>query len=151
VFATPQLKPPNVVFGALLDFRNYDLWPPSVTLVDPFTRVPYKASELPTGLPRRNRRIVQQNGIGPTTTVDEIQTLMQAFKPDDPPFLCLPGVREYHENPGHTGDPWLMHRRRGEGTLFFIFDQLHRYGVAPIRAVQFQIVPAGFAIAEVPA
>lgn len=147
VFATPQAKPPSVVFGAVLDFRNYDLWPPSVTLVEPFTRVPYKAKELPYKFLRRNRRIVEQQGEPGPTEVEEVQTLMQAWGLDENPFLCLPGVREYHDNPGHSGDQWLMHRRRGEGTLFFIFDQLYRYGIAPIRGLQFRL--AGYAV-EVP-
>jgi len=36
--------------------------------------------------------------------------LMVAAEPDEIPFLCLPGIREYHENPAHTGDSWLLHR-----------------------------------------
>lgn len=26
------------------------------------------------------------------------------------PFLCLRGIREYHEHPQHTGDDWLLYR-----------------------------------------
>ncbi len=42
-FAKP-LRPAAVVFGALLDFTDYDLRPPSVTLVDPFTSRPLLTS-----------------------------------------------------------------------------------------------------------
>src|SRR5438067_13891236 len=51
VFAAP-IKPPAVVFGAELDFSNYDLWAPSVRLVDPFSREPYVFPELPSLLKR---------------------------------------------------------------------------------------------------
>ena len=47
-FAAPQLQPPAIVFGALLDFTNYDLYPPSVRLVNPFTREPYSLKSIPT-------------------------------------------------------------------------------------------------------
>src|ERR1044072_7396691 len=56
VYASPRLKPPAVIFGAILDFTNYDFWPPSVTLVNPFTREPYKQKELPTFMKRRTLR-----------------------------------------------------------------------------------------------
>jgi hypothetical protein len=152
VFGAPQLKPPAVVFGALLEFTNYDLWPPSVLLVDPFTRVPYKMNELPSPLPRAMLPVPGEGeGSGMPVEV-QVQTLMQAYNEEDVPFLCLPGVREYHEHPAHTGDPWLRHRRSGEGTLHFLLEQLYRYGVQPINryGVQLQVRITGFAQEEVP-
>jgi hypothetical protein len=79
--------------------------------------------------------------------------LMQAHGPDEIPFPCLPGVREYHEHPGHSGDPWLLHRGGGEGTLYFLLEKLYQYGVAPISTYHVQLVPAvtGFAQSEIPA
>ena len=158
VFANPVLKPPAVVFGALLDFTNYDLWAPSVKLVDPFTREPYKAKELPTILKRRTVRqappefavmIQQQGGELPQFVQDE--PLMQWYAPDDVPFLCLPGVREYHEHPAHSGDSWLLHRDRGEGKLYFILETLYRYGVQPITTYNVQMRPViGFGQQEAP-
>ncbi len=145
VFGTPQLKPPTVIFGALLDFANYDLWPPSVRLVDPFTRVPYKFQELPNRLnrlvPTPPELIAQGAPSGPT-----VQTLMQSHGLDDVPFLCLPGVREYHEHPAHSGDSWLLHREGVEGTLHFLLEQLYKYGVEPINTYNFgmQITISGF-------
>jgi len=80
VFGTPKMKPPVVAFGALFDFTNYDLWPLSVRLVDPFTRAPYKAKELPTPLPRRSQQpVVQAPGAPP---VIPVQTIMQAYDPE---------------------------------------------------------------------
>jgi hypothetical protein len=139
VFANAAMKPPAVIFGALLDFTNYDLWPPSVTLVNPFTREPYKAREVPVHLLRRPPAeeippqvlALAQQGV-PLEQLIQMRRLLVWYTPDDVPFVCLPGVREYHEHPGHTGDSWLLHRGGGEGTLFFILDQLHKYGVQPI-------------------
>jgi hypothetical protein len=153
VFGTPQLKPPAIVFGASLDFTNYDLWPPSVRLVDPFTGVPYKAGELPTVLSRlvpASSEMLEQ-GIPAGSAVP--QALMQSHSPEDAPFLCLPGVREYHEHPAHSGDSWMLHRKGPEGTLHFLLEQLYKYGVAPINTynVGMQIAVSGFGQGTPPA
>lgn len=144
VFAAPQLAPPAVIFGASLDFTNYDLWPPSVRLVDPFTRVPYTQRELPVPLLRRITTPAPegfaQMGLGPGEIVQNVP-LMQAHAPDDVPFFCIPGVREYHEHPGHSGDAWLLHRGQGEGTLYFLLEKLHQYGVQPLTDYNVQLVP----------
>jgi hypothetical protein len=139
VFANPAMSPPAVIFGALLDFTNYDLWAPSVTLVHPFTREPYKARELPVLFLRRppaaeippQVMAMMQQGV-PLEQLMPPRRLLVWYTPDDVPFVCLPGIREYHEHPGHSGDSWLLHRGRGEGTLFFILDQLYKYGVQPM-------------------
>jgi hypothetical protein len=60
--------------------------------------------------------------------------LIQSHQPHHLPFLCLPGVREYHEHPAHSNDPWLGYRNSGEGTLGFLIDQLHLYGSNPISS-----------------
>jgi hypothetical protein len=125
-FSAPKLRPPSVVFGVRFDFSNYDLHPPSVRLIDPFSREPYIFSRLPTHL---NRAV--STGVPGESS---IQPLMQASHPNDIPFFCIPGVREYHEHPGHTGDSWLLHRNTGEGTLYFLLDQLLKYGIEPITA-----------------
>jgi hypothetical protein len=147
VFANSALKPPAVIFGALLDFTNYDLWAPSVKLVDPFTREPYKAKDLPTHLKRRTLHqappeiiaMVQPGAELPQLVQDE--PLMQWYSPDSVPFLCLPGIREYHEHPAHSGDSWLLHRDRGEGKLYFILEKLYKYGVQPIITYNIQMMP----------
>lgn len=135
VFATPKLQPPAVVFGAELDFTNYDFWPPSVRLVDPFTRVPYTQVELPSQL---FRRVLQPVG---NAMVPAAQPLMQAHAANDVPFLCIAGTRQYHQHPGHTGDSWLLHRGTAEGTLFFLLEKLYRYGVEPISTWGLQFKP----------
>jgi hypothetical protein len=140
VFATPKLKPPAVVFGAMLDFTDYDFQPPSVRLVDPFTREPYKARELPSVLRRIVPAVPQVGGF----IMAADQQLMQAAQPDEIPFLCLPGVREYHDHPAHTGDSWLLHRGGTEGSLHFILDVLYRYGVQPISEYAVGQIVTGF-------
>ena len=142
VFGTAHMKPHAVAFGATIDFTNYDLYPPSVKIVDPFTRVPYKMEELPTHMLRRH--LVRPEGettpTGPATTppspaaqqVFTLQGMMMHDPPDGEPFLCLPGTRAYHEHPSHTGDSWLLRRGRGEGKLYFLLNTLHRYGVWPL-------------------
>jgi hypothetical protein len=160
VFGSSKGLVKSVVFGTIVDFTNYDLWPPSVRLVDPFTMVPYKAKDLPSPL---YRRIAAAQPATPTPAVAgaptiptppsptgptapgavvppapqqpatvTVQPLAQAWGPEEIPFVCLPGVREYHDNPAHTGDSWLLHRGRGEGTLHFILEQLFKYGVQPM-------------------
>ena len=137
VFGVPQLKPPAVAFGAILDFTNYDMWPPSVRLVDPFTRAAYRFRDLPNQLLQRVpaaapppllAALVGHQGQvqGPP------QALMQAVSQEEIPFLCLRGVREYHTHPGHSGDLWLLRRGDGIGTLVDLMEQLHKYGVAPL-------------------
>jgi hypothetical protein len=69
----------------------------------------------------------------------QVSGLLQANRPDDYPFLCLPGVREYHDNPAHTGDSWLLHRGSGEGSLAFILEKIWTYGSDPISAYNIQI------------
>jgi len=157
VFGTDKIRPPVVVFGALIDFTNYDLWPPSVKLVHPFTGEPYKLKELPSHLPRRVAAAPPQvqpdmhpiTGTGPTQPSNispqpqgiTMQAMMQAFSEDEIPFLCLAGVREYHNNPGHTGDSWFLHRGTGAGTLNFLLEQLYKYGVKPMKVIhQLQVL-----------
>lgn len=165
VFAAPQLTPPAVVFGARLDFTNFDFWPASVQLVNPFTGDPYRFSELPTKLPQQAvgfrgadppPELLAAIGALPGAQLEiqyGPQALMQAVEPDDIPFLCLRGVREYHENPGHSGDPWLLHRGTGRGSLIDLVEQLLKYGVAPLSgyAAQLAVRVVGLQQTEVPA
>jgi hypothetical protein len=145
VFATPQLRPAAVICGVEIDFTNYDVEAPSARLVNPFTREPYGLRNLPTTLMRR-----QAVNIPGMPQLSSVVSLMQAHHPDEIPFLCIPGIREYHAHPAHTGDSWLMHKGQGEGTLFHILHTIYQYGVQPISglAVGHQVV--GFEQSEPP-
>lgn len=143
VFATPQLKPPSVLFGVLLNFTNFDFWPPSVQFVDPFTGLPLKYSELNYKFLRQVKTLDDSG----RQVATEPQPLLQAHV-DEKPFLCLPGVREYHEHPAHTGDSWFLHRGKGEGSLYFLLEKIYLYGIKPIKKYNFQLTiqVAGFQV-----
>jgi hypothetical protein len=150
VFATPQLRPPAVICGVIIDFTNYDVVAPSVRLVDPFTRQPYRGKELPTVLLRQQIQSLQgvsmagqQGGVGQLRMTRAVP-LMQFHDPEDVPFLCIPGVREYHTHPAHTSDDWLTHRSNGAGTLFNILSVIYRYGVQPINSFTIGMHVEGF-------
>jgi hypothetical protein len=130
MLAAPHVSPSPVVTGVLLDYTNYDAQPPSVRLVNPFTREPYRANQLPTPL---NRGIPQPVPGAPEGVQMLIQQpLMQGYAPEDIPFLCLAGVREYHDHPGHSGDSWELHRPSRAGALVRLVEVIHTYGVAPL-------------------
>src|SRR5205807_9877716 len=136
-------KPPPIICGVLFDYTNYDASPPSVRLVDPFTRIPYLHKELPTQLNRRVQGppVALPEGFPGNVQLMGAQALMGAHKPDDVPFLCLAGVREYHEHPAHSGDTWELHRAGGAGKLVRILEIISRYGVEPVRGFSVNLVP----------
>ncbi len=142
--AAPQVTPAVLVMGVDFDYTNYDAAPPSVRLVNPFTRVPYKFSQLPTQLLRAMPgQEVQVPGMpaGAKMALAVQQPYMQAYGPDDIPFLCVAGVREYHDHPAHSGDVWELHRSTGAGRLVRLLEIIHRYGIAPIVGLGVQLVP----------
>lgn len=142
ILAAPQLQPPAIITGVLLDYTNYDAEPPSVRLVNPFTREPYRAKELPT---RLNRAVEGQTlnlpGVPGELKMQGAQPLMQAHDEDDIPFLCIAGVREYHQHPAHSGDAWELHRPAGAGRLVRLVEVIHTYGIKPLRGYGVNLVP----------
>ncbi|CDX57957.1 conserved hypothetical protein [Mesorhizobium plurifarium] len=149
IFVSPKVAPKSIVCAVRLDFTNYDLVPPSVTFVDPFTGVALPMKSLGFKMMRLNgmadatpETITARARLGPL----QVQELIQAHGPDEIPFLCLPGVREYHDHPAHTGDSWLLHRRSGEGSLHFILEQIWASGVNPIKSINYvvQVQVQGF-------
>jgi hypothetical protein len=132
-FMTFRIRPVVVAFTVRINFTNYNLEPPSVQFIDPLTERLVREEELCTRLPRKvdgGQTVTLPNGH--TQVIPNMNFLIQAHKPHNIPFLCLPGIREYHNHPFHTNDPWLAHRTSGEGTLGYIVDQLHAYGNNPI-------------------
>lgn len=142
VFATDKTQPGSVAFGARLDFSNYDIVPPSVRLANPFTWEPLKAKEAPHPFPRLKRVPVPAEIAAAQPEAEEgfqVQALLQSYGPEELPFLCLQGVREYHDHPLHSDDPWLAHRTEGCGTLNHLVEQLWTYGVKPLSGWHLQI------------
>lgn len=155
ILASPKLSPSAIVSGVSFDYTNYDAAPPSVRLVHPFTGQPYKASELPTQLLRAlPEQQIQLPGLAegaPHIAMQPQQPLMQSHAPDEIPFLCLAGVREYHEHPAHNGDLWELHRAGGAGRLVRLLEIISRYGLEPITGFAVQLVPqVGFRLGPSP-
>jgi hypothetical protein len=143
LLATPRLTPAAVICAVAFDYSNYDAVPPSVKLVHPFTLEPYQAKDLPTSL---NKSLPAQTvalpGGGPANLqLMGAQPLMQFHSPEEVPFLCLAGVREYHDHPGHSGDLWELHRAAGAGRLVRLLEIIDRYGVEPINGYSVNLVP----------
>ena len=139
VFATAKTQPPSVVFGVQFDFTDYDLIPPSVRFVHPLTRQPYLYEALPTKLPRRVPVAAPTENPAQPLINFQIHNLIVPPREGGLPFLCLPGVREYHEHPAHTGDSWLLHRGGTEGTLYFLIEKIAQYGVEPIHGFEMRL------------
>ena len=147
ILATAKTQLISILCGVWFDYSNYDAAPPSVRLVHPLTREPYKWSELPTRLPRMpappaagEAAQALAQGVAQAQPVVPIP-LMQAHGDDDIPFLCLAGVREYHEHPAHSGDHWLSHRTFGAGRLVRLLEVISKYGLETIHGFEVQMTP----------
>lgn len=156
VMAAKNVEPHAVVTAVRFDYTDYDYLPPSVRLVDPFTLNAYLAKDLPTQLKRTvGMTNLQVPGMPPGAAVPQLvqhQPLMQSYGEADTPFLCLVGVREYHDHPGHSGDAWELHRASGAGRLVRLIEIIDRYGTAPITGynLQLDVKIAGFSQQVVP-
>ena len=153
VLASAKTKPPAIVSAVLLDYSNYDAEPPSVRFIDPFSGQLLSLKELPIrlhrGVPGQEMPVPVPGG--PKVQVMMSQDLMQANTPEDIPFLCIPGVKEYHDHPGHSGDPWELHRSAGEGRLVRLLEVISKYGLEPVQGFNVNLVPqVNFALSEPP-
>lgn len=97
-----------------LDYTNYDLEPPSLTFLNPVTRLPDDPPFPP---------LQEVAGQG--------RNLAPGKHPETGrPFLCLPGVLEYHTHPEHNDGSWLsQYRQEGAGRLATIADFLWRSSI----------------------
>lgn len=151
LLASSKTTPPTIVTAVRFDFSNYDAEPPSVRLVDPFSERPLQNSEIPVRLPRLIPGPEQVMPDGTKVRLNTAQELMQAHSPDDIPFLCIAGVKEYHDHPGHSGDPWELHRSAGEGRLVRLLEVISKYGLEPVASLGVNLVPqVTFAFSEPP-
>lgn len=139
-FVTVNMRPAVLLIAVRLDFTDYDLQPISVRFIDPFTGQVLKHGEVATPLMKRDPAMTTEQVQEAQKGVAEwmVQPLAQAL-PGEPAFLCLPGVREYHDHPAHSGDPWELHRASGEGRMFNILEKVWRYGTDPIAQIAFGI------------
>ena len=123
---TPNNDLAAMPLAVRFDFTNYDLWPPSVRLIDPITR-----------------RWLAQPRVGAFdfSKAGEDGVPVNLFVGAHPDtgraFLCMRGVREYHSHPEHSGDDWLLYRSQGRGTLSGLCDLLWRLTVRTVVGVNF--------------
>jgi hypothetical protein len=111
---------------ARFDFHNYDIWAPSVRLVDP---IEGRWLAIPRAQALDYRRTdgrgnPQDAFIGPHPRTQKV-------------FLCKRGVREYHNHFEHSGDDWLLYRGRGLGTLAQLCEVLSRLTTGTIDGLEF--------------
>jgi len=113
-----------IPLAVTFDFRNYDLWAPSVRVIDPLTR---RWLELP-----RVRALDFEPSDGSGVPLD-------LFVDNHPEtghvFLCKVGTREYHAHFEHSGDDWLLYRDQGFGTIGRLCDLLWRTAVRTIAGI----------------
>lgn len=151
VLASKKTSPPTIVTAVQFDYTNYDAAPPSVRLVDPFSGRFLLNKELPTRLPRMipGPELPIPGPGDAKAQLNTAQDLMQAHSPEEVPFLCIPGVKEYHDHPGHSGDPWEVHRSTGGGRLVRLLEVISKYGIEPIKGFSVNLVPqVTFAVSE---
>lgn len=123
IFTAHKLTPASVVFCVQIDFTNYDTEPLSIRFIDPYSGVRLTRKQIPINFWQVNLPPNFLPGT-PLAPLDLLQGM-----PDDYPFICIRGVREYHQHPAHTGDSWFLYRTRGEGNLGFILDQLYNFSI----------------------
>ena len=153
VLASSKTTPPAIVVAVQFDYTNYDAEPPSVRLIDPFSGRLLLEKELPIRLPRMvpGPEIPSPIPGGPKLRLNAAQPLMQAHSPEDLPFLCIAGVKEYHDHPGHSGDQWELHRSDGEGRLVRLLGVISQYGLDTVTGFHVNLVPqVTFSVSEPP-
>jgi len=109
-------------FKAHFDLSNYDLDPPSLDFRDPWTN-----------------QVLAYNQMFRALQFDQFRKAHVVLLDDHPsthkPFLCLRGIREYHEHPQHSGDEWLLYRQ--DSSIFSVVLSLWRVSVDLIHPVLF--------------
>lgn len=85
-------------FATRISLDDFDQRAPSVVFCDPFTWEELAYDQLHRG-----------NHIGENNT--PLSVILDKHPTTKKPFLCMRGVREYHEHPQHTGDDWMQYRK----------------------------------------
>lgn len=106
-------------FKARFNLSDYDLIAPSLDFLDPWSDEPLQYATMFRALEFEQQRKAHI-------------VLLDAHPTTGRPFLCLRGIREYHEHPQHSGDQWLLYR--DSMSLFSIVMSLWRVAVDLIWA-----------------
>jgi len=101
-------------FKARLDLTGYDLQAPSLEFRDFWTDNKLEYATMFRALEYEKERKAH------VVLLDDHPTTHK-------PFLCIRGIREYHEHPQHSGDDWLLYRY--QMSLFSIVMSLWRVTV----------------------
>jgi putative metal binding uncharacterized protein len=117
LFTAPQIKPSPVLFSVELDYSNWDFEPPALRVINPFTKAVLRNNEVGV-------QFLQWN--------NEAQDAQSLLVGHDIPFLCIPGIREYHQHFHHSGDSWMLYRTRGEGKLTDIIEKIIKHATLPL-------------------
>ncbi len=117
-------------FKARFDLTDYDLRAPSLEFRDPWTDalLPYATMFRAVEYEEQRKAHLVLLDDHPTT---------------HKPFLCLRGIREYHEHPQHSGDDWMLYRQTL--SLFSIVNSLWRVSV-DINHPQLVVQPNGIQV-----
>lgn len=101
-------------FKARFDLTDYDLRAPSLEFRDPWTDAPLPYGTMLRALEYEKDRQAHHVLLGDHPTTHQ-------------PFLCMRGIREYHEHPQHSGDDWLLYRN--DMSLFSMVMSLWRVSI----------------------
>lgn len=112
IAAVPSLS--AQAFKARFDLTDFDLRAPSLEFRDPWTDalLPY---------------VTMFRALGYDADRKAHLVLLDDHPTTHKPFLCLRGIREYHEHPQHSGDDWLLYRT--QMSLFSIVMSLWRVSI----------------------
>lgn len=121
-FVAPNARPLGVRIMPVairLSYDNYDIWPPSLKFIDPLTG----ELVIPTVAARK------RDG-------ELLRPIVLTGHPSaDGAFLCLPGIREYHTHPQHSGDDWLRYRAQGMGAPAVICERIWEFMVGTVTGI----------------
>lgn len=84
-------------FKGRFDLSDYDLDAPGLEFLDPWTDIPLQYNTMFRALQ------FDQHRKGQIVLLDDHPITHR-------PFLCMRGIREYHNHPQHSGDEWLLYR-----------------------------------------
>jgi hypothetical protein len=107
-------------FRARFDLSDFDLRAPSLEFRDAWTNTPLNFGTMFRALEYEKQRQAHV-------------VLLDDHPSTHKPFLCIRGVREYHEHPQHSGDEWLLYRK--DMSLFSIVMSVWRVTIDLVRPV----------------
>ena len=113
-------------FGLRLDFSDFDQRAPAVSFHDPLTWDHLPPDQVPPAAIN-------------SAEVGARKVLIDGHPETQRPFLCMRYIREYHEHPQHTDDPWVWYR--GLFSLPNLLEQIASAFIQPIPVVGPGIFP----------